>query len=313
MGNAADLQLATEGLVPPSLAAVSVDLTVTPVLSHALACSAVPVVPRLTVTSNDTTLRGATLRLSVRDADGELGSPVERLLDLDAGRTAVFDDLGLTLDPDALLRVPERRAGWLRVELESDGELLVQRREPVHVLPPAHWLATPLPLALELLAASVRPADPAVRALVAEAAALLEEGTGSGAMRGYADDAERIDEVVEALTWAMRRRSIRAAEPPASWTEVGQQVRTPGEVLDGGTGTALDTVVTLAAALEHVGLRPLLWLVSGGPSGSEHAFLGYWREEHTAGAAGTPDAANLVELVDAGVVRLVETTLLTDR
>src|SRR3954452_16557909 len=111
----------------------------------------------------------------------------------------------------------------------------------------------------------------------------------------------------------MRRREISAAEPPASWTTIGQRVRTPGEVLDGQAGTALDTVVTLAAALEHTGLRPLLWLVSGGPTGRGHAFLGCWRDERSPEAAATTDVAGLVELVDAGAIRLVETMLLTDR
>src|SRR4051812_35232704 len=121
MGNAADLQQASAGPVPPSSAAVAVDLTAAPVLSHALACASVPVVPRLTVTSDGTALHGATLRLSVHDADGELGAPVERRVDLDAGRTAALGDLGLALDPAALLRVQGRRAGWVRVELEAEG------------------------------------------------------------------------------------------------------------------------------------------------------------------------------------------------
>src|SRR3954468_8625884 len=145
MGNAADLPLAIEGPVPPSLPAVSVDLTVTPVLSSALARSALPVVPRLTLTSDDADLRGATLRLSVHDAEGEIGAPVHRLVDLDAGRTTVLGDPGLALDPDTLLRVRERRAGWVRVELEAAGELLVQRPGPGAGVPPRHRLGPPPP------------------------------------------------------------------------------------------------------------------------------------------------------------------------
>jgi hypothetical protein len=313
MGNAADLRLSTEGAVPSSSPAVSIDVTVSPVLSYALAYNAVPVVSRLTLTSGDLTVRGATLRLSVQDAEGAIGSAVELLVDLHAGATTVLGDVGLALAPAALLQVVERRPGWVRVELQAEGRVLAQRRIPVPVLAAAQWLAAPLPLALEMLAAHVQPNDAAVPALLAEAAELLEEGTGSGGMAGYADDAERVDEVVEAITWAVRRRGIRYSEPPTSWTEVGQQVRTPGEVLDGRVGTCLDTVVTLAAALEHAGLRPLLWIVSGGAGGREHAFLGYWREERGAETAATTDVAALVNLVDLGLIRLVETTLLTDR
>src|SRR3978361_71245 len=202
MGNAADLQLSTEGLVPASSPAITVDVTVTPVLSYALAHNAVPVVSRISLSSSTRTVRGATLRLSVADAEGAIGTAVERLVDLDAGRTTVLNDVGLALDPAAMLQVEERRPGWVRVELESEGRLLTQRRVPVHVLAAAQWLATPLPLALEMLAAHVQPNHPAVPALLAEAAELLEEGTGAGSMAGYSDDAERVDEVGEALTWA---------------------------------------------------------------------------------------------------------------
>ena len=55
------------------------------------------------------------------------------------------------------------------------------------------------------------------------------------------------------------------------------------EVLDGQAGTGLDTVVTLAAACERAGLRPLLWVVEG------HAFLGYWREDRSTEDAATTE------------------------
>src|SRR4051812_4513762 len=150
MENAADLQVSTEGPAPSSSPTIGVDVTVTPVLSYALAHTGVPVVSRLTLASSST-VRGTTLRLSVHDADGAIGTVVERLVDLDAGRTTVLHDVGLTLDPAAMLQVEERRPGWVRVELADGGRLLAQRRLPVHVLAPAQWLATPLPLALEML------------------------------------------------------------------------------------------------------------------------------------------------------------------
>src|SRR5687768_9296531 len=156
-----------------------------------------------------------------------------------------------------------------------------------------------------MLAAHVMPNHPAVTALVSEAAGVLEERTGRGAIQGYADGPERVDEIVAAIADAMQRRGIRYSEPPVSWSDLGQQVRTPGDVLTWRVGTPLDTVVLLAAALEQAGIRPLLWLADG------HAFLGYWREERSAESAATTDAAPLVNLVDLGLIGLVETTLLT--
>uniref|UniRef100_UPI0034DF3C1F DUF3320 domain-containing protein n=1 Tax=Modestobacter roseus TaxID=1181884 RepID=UPI0034DF3C1F len=302
MGNVADLQDEAEGPVRPP-AEASLELTATPVLSQALAHNGVPVVSRLAVHSA-TTVRGATVRLSVADDGGPVGPPVERLVDLEAGRTTVVGDLGLTLDAGALLQVPARRSGWVRVELTAESRTLASRRLPVHVLAPGQWLATPLPLALELLAAHVLPHDPAIGRLLDDACDLLEEGTGSRALSGYDEGPERVDEVVDALVWAMRRRSVRPTLPPVSWTDVGQVVRTPEEVLAGDVGTSLDTTLTLAAACERAGIRPLVWVADG------HAFCGYWREERSTETAATTDVAALVDLVDLGVIRLVETTLL---
>ncbi|WP_081865953.1 DUF4011 domain-containing protein [Blastococcus sp. URHD0036] len=286
---------------------VAITATSTPVLSYALAHNRVPVVSRLTLTNHGGPARAATVRLQVLDAEGPIGSAVERLVDLDAGRTTVLGDVGLVMDPAAMLQIEEQRPGSIEIDVLVDGEDVGGTALPVQVLAASQWLATPAPLALEMLAAHVLPNHPAVGHLLDEAAALLAERTGDPSVQGYQAGPERVDQIVSALADAMAARDIRYSEPPASWADVGQKVRSPGDVLDGRVGTCLDTVVVLAAALEHAGIRPLLWIAEG------HSFLGYWREERSAESAATTDVAPLVNLVDLGYVRLVETTLLTHR
>jgi hypothetical protein len=295
--------------------AVAIQATSTPVLSYALAHNRVPVVSRLGFANHGGAVRGATVRLGVRDAEGPIGTPVELLVDLDAGQTTVLSDVGLVMDPAAMLQIEEQRPGSIEIDLLVDGEDVGGTAVPVQVLAANQWLATPAPLALEMLAAHVLPNHPSVSVLIGEAADLLEQRTGSGSVQGYQSGPERADEIVAALAEAMRRRVIRYSEPPAGWADVGQKVRTPGDVLDGRVGTCLDTVVTLAAALEQAGIRPLLWVAEGvgGGVGTGHAFLGYWREERSAESVATTDVAPLVDLVDLGLIRLVETTLLTSR
>src|SRR4051812_47451424 len=150
-------------------AVVSVEITSTPVLSYALAHNRIPVVSRLALTSDNAVL-GATVRLTVRDAEGAIAAPVELLVDLDSGRTTVLSDVGLVMDPGAMLHVEEQRPGVIEVEVEKDGELIGSADAHVQVLAANQWLAQPLPLALEMLAAHVLPNHPAVSALVAEAA-----------------------------------------------------------------------------------------------------------------------------------------------
>src|SRR5215218_7327321 len=307
MESTADIQM---GDAVALRAAVSIEITSTPVLSYALAHNRVPVVSRLAVTNLGAPVRAATIRLGVRDAEGPIARTVELLADLDEGRTTVLTDLGLVMDPAAMLHVEEQRPGVIDVEVLADGPdggtiVLGESSRAVQVLAAQQWLGTPLPLALEMLAAHVLPNHPAVTAVVGEAADVLEQRTGRGTIQGYADGPERVDEIVSAVADVLQRRGIRYSEPPLSWSDLGQQVRSPGDVLTWRVGTPLDLVVLMAAALEQAGVRPLLWLADG------HAFLGYWREERSAESAATTDAAPLVNLVDLGLIGLVETTLLT--
>src|SRR5215212_869540 len=270
--------LRTDDVLVPAAATVSIDVTSTPVLSYALAHNRVPVVSRLSLTST-AAVAAATVRLSVRDPEGPIGSPVELTADLDEGRTTVLQDVALTLDPAAMLQVDSQRPGVLDVEVLAGDRVIGHASTPVRVLAAQQWLASPLPLALEMLAAHVQPNHPAVTGLIEEAAAILDRDTGSDLVDGYDGGPERVDAVVAAIGEAIRNHGIRFSEPPASWVEIGQQVRTPGDTLTWRVGTPLDVVVLLAAALEQAGIRPLLWLAegSGGPEGGSGAFLGYWR------------------------------------
>src|SRR3954465_12924237 len=141
----------TVGDVVAARAAVSIEITSTPVLSYALAHNRVPVVSRLAPTSLGSPGRAAAVRLGVRDAEGPIAQTVELLADLDEGRTTVLTDLGLIMDPAAMLHVEEQRPGVTDVGVEAEGELLGEGSRVVQVLAAQQWLATPLPLALEML------------------------------------------------------------------------------------------------------------------------------------------------------------------
>ena len=149
MESTADIQRGAAVAPAPT---VSIELTATPVLSYALAHNRLPVVSRLALTS-EVTLRGVILRLSVRDAEGAIAQTVELLADVDAGRTTVLTDIGLVMDPAAMLHAEEQRPGVVDVEAWLDETLIGEATTPVQVLAANQWPATPLPLALEMLAA----------------------------------------------------------------------------------------------------------------------------------------------------------------
>lgn len=59
--------------------------------------------------------------------------------------------------------------------------------------------------------------------------------------------------------------------PPPSFTELSQRLRSPTEIVGGGRGTCIDLALLYAACLEFVDVHPVLFIVTG------HAFVGFWR------------------------------------
>lgn len=286
---------------------ITIMLDASPVLSYAMAHNEVPVVHRITVEGADRDLQGVMLRLQLLDAAGPVGKSSDRILDLGSGQVTVLTDVGPILDPAAMLQVEEQRPGWISAAVEHNGTMLAERSVAVRLLAAHQWLASPLELGLEMLAAHVMPNHPVITGLMASVADRLGTTTGTGSIEGYQSGPDRVDEIVRAIYTCVQDVGIRYSEPPASWADHGQKVRTPGEVLETRIGTCLDLVVLLAAALEQAGIRPLLWVVDG------HAFLGYWREPATLGATAVTEVVPVVNRVDLGQIRLVEATAVTER
>lgn len=133
-------------------------------------------------------------------------------------------------------------------------------------------------LSKSLLAAFVRPNHPEI-AKIAEEASLIRSSRGApAAFSAFQKEdplvaARDADLTVDVIYEALAARGITYSEPPPGWdySTAGQRVRDHGRVSRAGLGTCMDTTVLLAAALEHVGLLPILVLVPG------HIFVGYWR------------------------------------
>lgn len=284
---------------------VDISLQHVPVISYAMAHNRIPVIFELELRSH-LDAPGAQVHLTIGDDDGPLTRDTPWLVDLVAGAITRLDRPAVPLDPARLLQNKTRRPGWIDVEIRHADEVLGRARKDVELLPGAHWLSVPRGLAEDLLAAHVLPHDPAIGALLAEAATHLGQVTGDPSLQGYQDGPERVDAIVEAIWATAQQRQIRYTLPPASWSEAGQQVRTPMEVLEGRSGTCLDTTVVLAAALEAAGIRPLLWVLEG------HALLAYWRHEFALDAVTYDDAAEVMNEVDLDRIRLIETTAVCD-
>lgn len=286
-------------------AATALELRVTAkqTLSYAMAHNRSPVIERIDIRNDGPARSALDLVVDIRDADGIVGPSHRQLIDVAAVASTILRDVPVRLDPAAMLQIDEQRPGQVEVRLEHAGEVLARVNHDAQLLAAKQWTAHPMPLSLEMLAAFVLPNDPAVEKLLGEASTILVQRTGSPSLEGYQAGSERVDHIVRAIFEALQARHIRYAEPPASWADEGQKVRTPSDVLDGHIGTCLDTTVVLAAALEQAGIHPLLWVVRG------HAFLGYWRQPVSLNSTVTTDVREVVNLVDLDHIQLVETTM----
>lgn len=221
-----------------------------------------------------------------------------------AGSEVVATDRTVALDGGLLNRLSERMKATVTIRVSRGDTTLTESVHEIIALARHEWggsVSTP-----ELLAAFVTPNDPAIAELLREASDKLREAGRSPALDGYQSQSrERVWEMASAIWAAVASRQLIYAEPPASFERAGQKIRLPSEVLNGRLATCLDTAVLFAAALEQVGLHPLLCLTRG------HALTAVWLQPSTLLGVSTDDASDLRTYVSLNEMVLFETTVVT--
>ena len=286
---------------------VQVDVEVYPVVSHAMAHNRISPVRRVTLHNRGGLRTGVEVRVILSDGQGVLSEPFAVHADLEQGATTNLRDLAVHLDAAAMNQVEEARPGTLEIVLLHKGDVIGSVTEPVNVLAARQWLWQPSGLALELLAAHVMPNAPEVSELLGNAAARLQQITGQSQIDGYQSGPDRVDAIARAVYEAVIDWNVRYSEPPASWADEGQKIRTPADLHGTRLGTCLDTTLLFAAALEQAGIRPLVWMLTG------HAFVGWWRHEQDNWSAVSSDVPDVVNRLELGQIGVLETTLATER
>jgi len=215
-----------------------------------------------------------------------------------------FSDLYLTLLQEPLRKQTEREVGHLWIEIAADGVPPSQQPLPLYVLAYNEWFGiSSLP---EILAAHVLPNDPVVECVLAEASKLLLDNTKDSSLSGYQRGGPRVAYIQAAMIYlAAARQKINYINPPASFEQSGQKIRTPEHILDRKLGTCMDTTMFLAACFEQAGLRPVIVLMKG------HVFLGVWLVDKSFDETVTGHASILQNRIDLGEFIVVESTGIT--
>jgi very-short-patch-repair endonuclease len=264
----------------------------------------VQIVRRLVLTERDgSDRRNLRVRLF---AEPDFAMPWEARVDhLRPGDTVVLEKIDLQLSPAYLFDLRERAAGVLVAEVDADAAVLAHARQPVELLARDEWDGSG---PAEMLAAFVQPNDPAIEALLAQAARVLQRWTGDPSLNGYQSrDPRRVAFMAAAVFTALQDLDVTYVNPPASFESTGQKVRSPERLLEHRLGTCLDLAVLAAAGLEQCGLHTLVVLVKG------HAFAGVWLVEETFADAAVDDAARLRNRVGLGELLLFDPTAVTAR
>lgn len=158
----------------------------------------------------------------------------------------------------------------------------------------------------ELLAAFVLPNDPAIAKILKAAAKILERHGHSTALDGYqSGDPKRAYLLVASIWNAICRLGLTYANPPKSFEMAGQKTRLPERILADGLATCLDSSLLFAAAIEAVGLNPVIIMTEG------HCFAGAWLVEKTLNQIIESDVSEIRKALSGYELVTFETTYVT--
>jgi very-short-patch-repair endonuclease len=281
---------------------ISVQMQISRTVNYASQQNDVPVIHSLLIRNNtDSVLKDLNVLI---DTEPAFSRPKEiTIASIGPKETYNLGTIDLVLSHDFLSNLAERIVGAVQVSVTT-SEGTFQTSEKIALLAYDEWSGlSGIP---EMLAAFVLPNHPAIETILAKAASLLKKWTGDASLSGYqSEDKNRVVKTVAAIYSALQQCGIRYINPPASFEESGQKIRTPDRILDNRMGTCLDLAVLAAACLEQVGLHPLICVTKG------HAFPGVWLEEECFPECSTDDVLCLRKRVELDEIFVFETTLIT--
>jgi len=242
--------------------------------------------------------------VQVRATPAFLKPATLRIDALAAGVARKISPVPIELDLAALAGLTEavRAQVSFRVLVKEDEVFALDL--PVTLLSPNEW--TGLASAPELIAAFVRPNDPAIDVILRKAADKLAAANAPRELDGYRSKKRtRALQIAAAIWAALLDERIVYALPPQSFERDGQKVRSPSDILARKLATCLDTTLLFAAALEQAGLHPLVGFLEG------HAFCGVWLIDDSFATIQIDEPQLLRKRLASNDIALFETTLLT--
>ncbi|KAA5544550.1 hypothetical protein FYK55_09520 [Roseiconus nitratireducens] len=188
----------------------------------------------------------------------------------------------LPLTSHLIRSVSERIQTSLYVEVRWHDQILYRHTHSVWLAPVDQWTLGEEDI--WWLPSFVRPRDPAVGRTLRSAQGFLRclaDSVNAG-FDGYqsfndlapdGDAWQGVDRQVRAIWSALVLESpLNYINPPPSYAEFTQRLRSPSETVASACGTCVDLAILLASCLEWIEVYPVLILMDN------HALVGYWRD-----------------------------------
>ncbi|AWV89005.1 DUF4011 domain-containing protein [Bradymonas sediminis] len=275
------------------------------VVNYALQQNRMPVISALRL-ENKGEERVEDLRVAISSTRADVQGWETHLATLEPGYIWNEPGVDLAFPAEALASLSERIETELCIKIShnTDGDTVEQQQ----FLLPIAWLAYnewpgvgALP---QLLSAFVLPNHPDLVDMVARMRDILERWSGDATLSGYQDgDPARVRKVAASAYGALQELGFSYINPPASFETAGQKIRTPEQLFNGRMGTCLDVTLLVAAALESVGLHPVLVLVHG------HIFVGVWLQDEAFADPIIDDPAQLRKRAKLGQILFFDPTV----
>jgi len=290
-----------DGAMKEEASQVDLSIQADPTVSYASYQNNVPLIRAITVRNcTDETL--AQLRVSIQ-CEPQFAESLElRFEELGPKEVRGIDALDLKFHHKYLSDLNEAERGRVVARVIAAGEEIARTDHAVDILAYDQWPgARALP---ELLAAFSLPNNPAIDKLLAQAGNLLAHSGRS--MNGYqSKNREDVWAQLSAVYSSIASAGLRYSEPPASFTNDGQKIRTPDRVFSGGVATCMDLAMLVAACLEQAGLNPVVLIKKG------HAWAGCWLINTTFATPTFDDGQGVRKRIASGELIAFETTALT--
>jgi len=279
----------------------SLSASVAPRINVAFHQNAVPSIGEIALTAP---VDAVDVSVEIRATPPFLKPATLRIDALAAGATRKIAPVPVELDLAVLAGLKEAVRGEVHLRLRVGDSEIQSLDLPVTLLSPNEW--TGLAGAPELIAAFVRPNDPAVDAILRKAADKLAAANAPRELDGYRSGKRtRVMQIAAAIWTALLDERIVYALPPQSFERDGQKVRSPSDILARKLATCLDATLLFAAALEQAGLHPLIGFLEG------HAFCGVWLVDDGFATIQIDEPQILRKRLASNDIALFETTLLS--